>query len=176
MPEQIRYAWGHSSLGGFLAAVSAQGLVAFEFAERGAPAIDALRLRCPDAIVSEDGAGLAATIAALAAVVERPGDDLGLMLDPRGSARERLVWQTLRQIPTGQTTSYGEIAASLGTPREAREIAEACAANAIAVLIPCHRVVKKDGTLSGYRWGVRRKRALLARERTAVDHRSEQHA
>jgi AraC family transcriptional regulator of adaptative response/methylated-DNA-[protein]-cysteine methyltransferase len=168
MPEHIRYAWGHSSLGDFLAAVSARGLVAFEFGEPGAPMIDALRLRCPEAVIEEDNAALSDTLARLAAVVDRPGDDPGLTLDPRGSQHERKVWEMLRQIPVGQTTSYGDIAARLGAPREAREVAEACAANAIAILIPCHRVVKKDGALSGYRWGVRRKRALLAREQTGA--------
>jgi len=168
MAEHIRYAWGDSSLGSFLAAASDHGLVAFEFAERGTSAIEALRLRCPAATVDEDGAGLSGTLARLAAVVERPGDDPDLALDPRGSEQERRVWETLRQIPGGQTTTYGEIAARLGTPREAREVAAACAANALAILIPCHRVVKKGGALSGYRWGVRRKRALLAREQTAA--------
>jgi AraC family transcriptional regulator of adaptative response/methylated-DNA-[protein]-cysteine methyltransferase len=179
MPEHIRYAWGHSSLGGFLAAVSARGLVAFEFGKLGefgelrasmpeASMIASLRLRCPAAIVQEDSAGLSDTLARLAVVVDWPGDDPGLALDPRGSQRERQVWEMLRQIPAGQTTSYGDIATRLGTPRAAREVAEACAANAIAILIPCHRVVKKDGALSGYRWGVRRKRALLTRERTVA--------
>jgi AraC family transcriptional regulator, regulatory protein of adaptative response / methylated-DNA-[protein]-cysteine methyltransferase len=174
MPEYIRYAWGHSSLGDFLAAISARGVVAFEFAERGTAAIDLLRQRCPDATVGEDSVGLSDTLLRLAAVVEHPGDDPGLPLDPRGSAHERRVWDALRRIPAGQTTSYGDIATSLGTPHEAREVAEACAANAIAVLIPCHRVVKKDGTLSGYRWGVRRKRALLTREQAAAGFRLEQ--
>jgi AraC family transcriptional regulator of adaptative response/methylated-DNA-[protein]-cysteine methyltransferase len=168
MPEHIRYAWGHSSLGSFLAAVSERGLVAFEFAERGTPVIDALRMRCPAATVDEDGACLSDTVARLAAVVERPGDDADLVLDPRGSERERQVWETLRRIPVGRTATYGEIAARLGTPREAREVAAACAANALAILIPCHRVVKKGGALSGYRWGVHRKRALLARERAVA--------
>jgi AraC family transcriptional regulator of adaptative response/methylated-DNA-[protein]-cysteine methyltransferase len=156
MPEHIHYAWGHSSLGGYFAAVSACGLVDFEFGEPevsmpGAPIIASLRLRCPAAIVEEDSAGLSDTLARLAVVVNRPGDDPGFALDPRGSQRERQVWGLPRQIPAGQTTSYGDIAARLGTPREAREVAEACAANAIAILIPCHHVVKKDGALSGYR-------------------------
>jgi AraC family transcriptional regulator of adaptative response/methylated-DNA-[protein]-cysteine methyltransferase len=176
MPEHIRYAWGHSSLGGFLAAISVRGLVAFEFGEPGTPLIDALRLRCPAAIANEDSAGLSDALAGLAALVERPGDDPGLTLDPRGSERERQVWQMLRQIPAGQTTCYGDIAARLGTPREAREVAAACAANAVAILIPCHRVVKKGGALSGYRWGVRRKRALLAREQIGAARGLEQGA
>ena len=85
-----------------------------------------------------------------------------------GTEFQRAVWSALCEIPAGRTASYGEIATRLGTPREAREVAEACAANAIAILIPCHRIVKKDGSLSGYRWGFRRKRTLIAREREAA--------
>jgi AraC family transcriptional regulator of adaptative response/methylated-DNA-[protein]-cysteine methyltransferase len=168
MPEIIRYAWGQSSLGRFMAACSDRGLVAFEFAVEHAAPIEALRSRCAGAEVVEDAAGLADTIERLAAVVADPRHDLGLALDMRGSEYEKRVWNALREIPPGQTASYGDIAARLGAPRDSREVAEACAANAIALLVPCHRVVKKDGSLSGYRWGFERKRALLAREGKAV--------
>jgi len=164
MPELIRYAFGHSSLGDFLAATSALGLVAFEFGDRHAALIDALRQRFPEAMVEEDEAGLAEATSQLAAMIDQPNRESPLRLDPRGTDYQKRVWQVLREIPAGQTTTYSAVAAKLGTPRDARETTEAIAANTIAILIPCHRVVKKDGSLSGYRWGVRRKRALLARE------------
>jgi AraC family transcriptional regulator, regulatory protein of adaptative response / methylated-DNA-[protein]-cysteine methyltransferase len=162
--DRIRYAWGESSLGTFLAAVSDDGLVAFEFADRRDGLPDTLRQRLAGSELVEDATGLADTIGKLAAVVDHPGIDPGLALDPRGSDFERRVWSLLREIPAGGTTHYGAIAARLGT-RDAREATEAIAANAIAILIPCHRVIKKDGTISGYRAGVWRKRALPARER-----------
>lgn len=166
MSSTIRYAFGESSLGAFIAATSVRGLVAFEFAERGPSPVRALEDRFADSRVIEDTAGLAATIEKLAEVIAHPDRDPGLALDPRGTDYEMRVWQALRRIPAGRTVSYGEIAAGLGAPREAREVAEACAANSIAILIPCHRVVKKDGSLSGYRWGFKRKRELIAREQT----------
>ncbi len=91
-----------------------------------------------------------------------------LPLDMRGTEFELRVWNALRDIPAGQTVNYGEIAARIGAPREAREVAEACAANTLAVIVPCHRVVKKDGSISGYRWGFKRKRALIEREHRAL--------
>jgi AraC family transcriptional regulator of adaptative response/methylated-DNA-[protein]-cysteine methyltransferase len=96
--------------------------------------------------------------------VEAPAAGLDLPLDIRGTAFQQRVWEALRAIPPGSTIGYAELAARLGLPRGARAIAQACAANAIAVAIPCHRVVRSDGALSGYRWGVERKRALLERE------------
>jgi AraC family transcriptional regulator of adaptative response/methylated-DNA-[protein]-cysteine methyltransferase len=167
MSERIRYTSARSSLGEVLIATSDCGLVAFEFIDQLAPAIDALRHRFPEATVEEDAAGLTTSRDALLGLLDRPACDPGLALDPRGSARQRRVWDALRAIPAGQTASYGEIAARLGMPWDAREVADACAANMLAILIPCHRVVKKDGTLSGYRWGVRRKRTLLMREQQA---------
>ncbi len=168
MSDPIRYAWGTSGLGAFIAAASDHGLVAFEFGDWHTAQLEALQRRCPGAILIEDAAGLAETIAKLAALVEHPERDPGLALDIRGSAFEKRVWDALRDVPAGQTASYGDIAVKLGTPRQAREVAEACAANTLAILIPCHRVVKRDGALSGYRWGAKRKRALLAREQNAT--------
>jgi AraC family transcriptional regulator, regulatory protein of adaptative response / methylated-DNA-[protein]-cysteine methyltransferase len=168
MPEHIRYAPGESSLGEFVAAMSDHGLVALEFADGGVPLIDALHQRFPDAAIEEDRHGLAGTIGQLAGVIDHPERVCDVKLDVRGSDYEKRVWDALCDIPAGRTVSYGDIAQRLGTPRDAREVAEACAANPIAILIPCHRVVKKDGSLSGYRWGFKRKRELLARERNAV--------
>lgn len=170
MTEQIRFTWGTSSLGDFIAAVSDAGLVAFEFADRGGPALDALRESLPEADITEDDAGLADIAARLAALIDHPESDPGIALDPRGSDYQKRVWSLLRRVPAGETTSYGALAAQLGT-RDARDVTEAIASNPIAVLIPCHRVVKKDGSISGYRWGVRRKRALLDRERQAAPFR-----
>jgi AraC family transcriptional regulator of adaptative response/methylated-DNA-[protein]-cysteine methyltransferase len=165
MSDLIRYATGHSSLGDFVMASSARGVVAFEFTSPGVDPADGLRERFADADLVEDATGLAATLAALARLVDHPEEDPGLPLDLRGSDYERKVWDMLRGIPVGATTSYGAIAARMGTPRDARDATTAIAANRIAILVPCHRVLKKDGSLSGYRWGARRKRELLARER-----------
>jgi AraC family transcriptional regulator, regulatory protein of adaptative response / methylated-DNA-[protein]-cysteine methyltransferase len=167
MSETIRYASGQSSLGPFVAACSDRGLVAFEFADSAAAPIEALRTRFPTAHIVEDDTAMAATIERLAAVVDHPDRDPGLVLDLRGSEYEMRVWNALREIPAGRTVTYGDIATKLGAPRDTREVAEACAANTLAILVPCHRVVKKDGALAGYRWGYKRKRALLAREQEA---------
>ena len=170
MPERIRYAWGRSSLGEFIAAVSGRGVVAFEFADGRAAALEALQARLPGAAFEEEREGLAELVDKLATVVDHPGSTSDIVLDPRGSDDQVRVWSLLREIPAGQTTTYGGLAAKLGT-RDARDVTEAVASNGIAILIPCHRVVKKDGSLSGYRWGFRRKRALLERERRATPFR-----
>jgi AraC family transcriptional regulator, regulatory protein of adaptative response / methylated-DNA-[protein]-cysteine methyltransferase len=164
LSDNIRYAWGKSSLGDFISAWSDQGLVVFEFADHGGSALETLRNAFPSAAVAEDVAGLASATAKLAQLVDHPGEDPGIALDLRGSEYEKRVWSLLREIPAGKTVSYGDIAARLGT-RDARDVTTAIAANHIAILIPCHRVVKKDGSLSGYRWGAKRKRTLLERER-----------
>ena len=167
MTETIRYASGTSSLGGFVAAASARGLVMMAF-DSSKAAGDALRRRFPDAEIVEDAEALRGTLDGLARLIEHPEDATALPLDLRGSDFEQQVWQALREIPAGETVSYGGIAARIGAPRLARDVAEACAANPVAVVVPCHRVVKKDGSISGYRWGVRRKRALIEREHQAL--------
>jgi AraC family transcriptional regulator of adaptative response/methylated-DNA-[protein]-cysteine methyltransferase len=103
-------------------------------------------------------------VAKVVALVEQPGHGFDLPLDIRGTAFQQRVWKALRQIPPGSTASYTDIAAKIGMPRAVRAVAQACGANELAVAIPCHRVVRNDGSLSGYRWGVERKRALLERE------------
>jgi AraC family transcriptional regulator, regulatory protein of adaptative response / methylated-DNA-[protein]-cysteine methyltransferase len=105
-----------------------------------------------------------AVVARVVALVEAPGTTLDLPLDVRGTAFQRRVWEALRAIPVGETRSYVEVAAAVGAPTAVRAVARACAANPLAVAIPCHRVVRLDGGLSGYRWGVERKRTLLERE------------
>jgi AraC family transcriptional regulator of adaptative response/methylated-DNA-[protein]-cysteine methyltransferase len=162
--DYLLYAWGKSSLGDFIAARSERGVVAFEFASPGRNAAAELQARFPDVALTEHPAAMAETIAALARLVDHPDQDPQIPLDTRGTDYERKVWELLRQIPPGTTTSYGAIAAQMGT-RDARDETAAIAANTLAILVPCHRVVKKDGSLSGYRWGAKRKRALIERER-----------
>jgi AraC family transcriptional regulator of adaptative response/methylated-DNA-[protein]-cysteine methyltransferase len=159
----IRYALGDSSLGPFVAALSGRGL-AFVAFDAGPAELEG---RFSGADLVEDRAALAETIGKLTAMIDHPESDAGLTLDLQGSDFECRVWNALREIPAGTTATYGEIAARLGVPRQAREVGEACAANRLAVVVPCHRVVKKDGSISGYRWGVRRKRKLLEREHSA---------
>jgi AraC family transcriptional regulator of adaptative response/methylated-DNA-[protein]-cysteine methyltransferase len=159
----IRYAFGDSSLGPFVAALSARGLACVAF-DAGLAELEG---RFPGADLVEDRAALGETIGKLAAMIDHPESDADLTLDLQGSDFECRVWNALREVPVGTTVTYGEIAARLGMPRQAREIGEACAANKLAVVVPCHRVVKKDGSISGYRWGVRRKRKLLEREHSA---------
>lgn len=161
--ETIRYAFGESSLGPFIVAQSERGLAFMAF-DAG---VAELEVRFPEADLVEDRGGLNETIGRLAVLIDHPESDAGFMLDLRGSDFECRVWNALRAVPAGTTATYGEIAARLGAPRQAKEVGEACAANKLAVVVPCHRVVKKDGGISGYRWGVRRKRVLLAREHSA---------
>ena len=167
MHELIRFAWGVSSLGDFVVAISARGIVALEFGEMRGAMEDALRIRFPDAELEQDQEALSGVIEALADVIENPTVGCDLSLDLRGTPDEVKIWQLLRDIPAGQTTSYSVLAAKLGM-RDARDVATAISNNPIAVIVPCHRVIKKDGSISGYRWGVRRKRALLQREQRAV--------
>jgi AraC family transcriptional regulator of adaptative response/methylated-DNA-[protein]-cysteine methyltransferase len=108
-------------------------------------------------------------VATVVGFVEAPALGLALPLDVRGTAFQERVWQALREVPAGATTTYSEIAARIGAPKAVRAVAGACAANRLAVAIPCHRVVRRDGDVSGYRWGVARKRALLAREAAAAE-------
>ena len=167
MQQSIRYAWGDSSLGSFIAASSERGLVMVEFADADGFSMQALQQRFADADLVETPEAMAQTVAELGRLIDHRQVHSELPLDPRGSEFELRVWQALREIPAGQTLSYGAVAARLGAPGMAREVGAACAANTLAVIIPCHRVLKKDGSLSGYRWGVKRKRALLEQEARA---------
>jgi AraC family transcriptional regulator of adaptative response/methylated-DNA-[protein]-cysteine methyltransferase len=115
------------------------------------------------ALVGDDPA-FDALVARVVALVEHPERDAELPLDVRGTAFQERVWQALRAIPAGETRTYAEVAAAIGSPSSVRAVAGACASNRVAVAIPCHRVVRTDGSLSGYRWGIDRKAALLARE------------
>jgi AraC family transcriptional regulator of adaptative response/methylated-DNA-[protein]-cysteine methyltransferase len=159
----IRYCWGKSSLGPFLAAWG-DGIVHFEFVGDKQEALQKLYKQFPDCLVIEDIAGFVALNAQLAHLVDHPDEASNIPLDLRGSDFEKRVWNLLREIPAGTTVGYGDIAAKMGV-RDVREVTAAIAANSVAILVPCHRVIKKDGSISGYRWGVQRKRALLDRER-----------
>jgi AraC family transcriptional regulator, regulatory protein of adaptative response / methylated-DNA-[protein]-cysteine methyltransferase len=165
MTETIRYASGLSSLGEFVVATSARGLVALEFNDGASSPIAGLSRRFPAAKLSEDRPGLGAIVQRASRLIERPAAAAAFALDMRGSGFECEVWSALQEIPPGRTVSYLELACRLGGgPQLARQVGEACAANPLAVVIPCHRVLKKNGSLSGYRWGSWRKRLLLERE------------
>jgi AraC family transcriptional regulator of adaptative response/methylated-DNA-[protein]-cysteine methyltransferase len=127
--------------------------------------LKALRARLPGTEAVDRSSELSEVLEKLVRVIEDPACDPHIPLDLRGTPYEIGVWSMLRSIPAGETTNYGALAARLGT-RDARDITAAIASNPIAVLIPCHRVIKKDGSISGYKWGVNRKRELLAREET----------
>jgi len=163
MREIIELASGTSSLGDFVIALSDKGVVALEFGSDHAAIQQNLRERFPEAEILNDQAGLNSIVQNVSRAIEQPGFDVGVPLDLRGTPYEVEVWTMLRSIPSGETTNYGALAAEFGT-RDAREVTEAIAHNPIAVLVPCHRVIKKDGSISGYRWGVWRKRTLLLRE------------
>jgi AraC family transcriptional regulator of adaptative response/methylated-DNA-[protein]-cysteine methyltransferase len=163
---EIRFALGTCSLGSVLVARSAAGVCAILLGDDPEALRRDLRDRFLGARLIGGDAGFAELVAKVVGLVEAPGIGLDLPLDARGTAFQRRVWQALREIPAGSTASYTEIARRIGEPGAVRAVAGACAANPIAVAIPCHRVVRTDGALSGYRWGVARKRALLERERT----------
>jgi AraC family transcriptional regulator of adaptative response/methylated-DNA-[protein]-cysteine methyltransferase len=162
--EEIRFAIGQCSLGAILVAATRRGLCAILLGDDAETLARDLQDRFPRATLIGDDAGFAQTVALVVGHVEAPGIGLDLPLDIRGTAFQQRVWEALRAIPAGSTASYAEIAARLGKPAAVRAVARACAANTLAVAIPCHRVVRHDGGLSGYRWGVARKQALLERE------------
>jgi AraC family transcriptional regulator, regulatory protein of adaptative response / methylated-DNA-[protein]-cysteine methyltransferase len=162
--EVIRHATLQSPLGLVLVAVSARGICAILFGENAEALQRDLRQRFPAAVLKRDATRLAEAVAQIGALIEAPATGSGLPLDARGTPFQRRVWQALREIEAGRTASYAQVAARIGAPRSARAVAQACAANPLAVAIPCHRVVRSGGALSGYRWGVERKRALLQRE------------
>jgi AraC family transcriptional regulator, regulatory protein of adaptative response / methylated-DNA-[protein]-cysteine methyltransferase len=160
----IRFALGECSLGSVLVAATEAGICAILLGDSRAALLRDLEDRFPQAELVGGGEALAPVVADVVGFIEAPAQGLDLPLDPCGTAFQRRVWQALREIPAGSTASYSEIAEHIGAPGEAYAVGEACAANMIAVAVPCHRVVRKDGTLAGYRWGFRRKRALLKRE------------
>ena len=161
----IRFAVGECSLGSILVAASDRGVCAIQFGGEPEALIRKLQDRFPKAQLIGADEDFERVVAKVVAFVEVPAQGLDLPLDVRGTAFQQRVWQALREIPSGSTMSYAGIAERIGQPRAVRAVAQACAANELAVAIPCHRVVRKDGEISGYRWGVERKSALLDREK-----------
>lgn len=160
----IRFAVGECSLGSILVAATGKGVCAILLGDDPETLVRELQDRFPKARMIGGDKGFEGLVAKVVGFVEAPALGLDLPLDLRGTAFQQRVWQALRRIPAGTTTTYTKLAARIGAPKAVRAVARACASNAIAVAIPCHRVVRMDGTLAGYRWGVQRKRALLARE------------
>ena len=161
---RIVFALGQCALGAILVACSARGVCAIALGDDPAVLLRELQDRFPRAELVGGDARFEALVARVVGFIERPAIGLDLPLDVRGTAFQQQVWEALRRIPPGRTASYAEIARAIGAPAAARAVAQACAGNPLALAIPCHRVVRSDGALSGYRWGVERKRALLARE------------
>jgi AraC family transcriptional regulator of adaptative response/methylated-DNA-[protein]-cysteine methyltransferase len=165
--EEIRFAIGQSSLGAILVASSAKGVVAILIADDPDELSRDLQDRFPKARLVGGDRDYEALVARVVGLVEAPTLGLDLPLDVRGTAFQQRVWQALQNIPLGKTASYADIAVQIGLPKAVRAVAGACAANNVAVAIPCHRVVRSDGSLSGYAWGVERKRRLLQAEAAA---------
>ncbi len=164
--EIIRFAIGDCSLGAFIVAASEKGVCCIMLDDDPEFLIRELQNRFRHAELVGADRDFEDLVAKVVALVEMPKAATDLPLDIRGTAFQQRVWQALREIPAGTTLSYSEVAEKIGSPKSVRAVAGACAANHIAVVIPCHRVVRNDGSLSGYRWGVERKRCLLDREST----------
>ena len=160
----IIYGTGRCSLGQVLVGRTDRGLCAVMLGDDASRLIDDLRSRFPRARLLSGDQNFRDTIAAVIRLVDRPAEATDLPLDLHGTLFQQRVWQALRAIPAGATVTYGELARRLGAPAAVRAVAQACGANPVAVAVPCHRVVARDGALTGYRWGIERKRALLERE------------
>lgn len=160
----IRFAVGECSLGSILVAATERGVCAIMLGDDPDVLARDLQDRFPRARLVGGDREFERLVAGVVGFVERPALGLDLPLDVRGTAFQQRVWQALRELPAGSTATYAQIAARIGAPKAVRAVARACASNAIAVAIPCHRVVRRDGALAGYRWGVERKRRLLERE------------
>jgi AraC family transcriptional regulator of adaptative response/methylated-DNA-[protein]-cysteine methyltransferase len=164
----VRFAVGQCSLGAILVAATDKGVCAILLGDEPEALVRDLQDRFPKAELIGGDKRFEQWVAQVVGLVEAPQVGLDLPLDVRGTAFQQRVWQALREIPPGRTASYADIAERIGQPKSVRAVAQACGANPLAVAIPCHRVVRRDGGLSGYRWGVERKRALLAREGAEV--------
>ena len=163
----VFFAIGECSLGSILVAQSTKGVCAILLGDDPAFLVRDLQDRFPKANLIGNEPGYEDLVSKVVGLIEEPGIGFDLPLDIRGTAFQRRVWKALQEIPPGSTVSYSDIANKIGVPKAVRAVAQACGANTLAVAIPCHRVVRNDGSLSGYRWGVERKRALLEREALA---------
>jgi AraC family transcriptional regulator of adaptative response/methylated-DNA-[protein]-cysteine methyltransferase len=162
--ETIRTAFADCPFGRLLVGATETGVCFIGFAEPDDALMGDLHRRFPRARIVTDDAALAGMVQAVLAFLEEPKQALDLPLDLRGTAFQQRVWQTLCQIPPGETRTYAELAAMVGNPAAIRAVARSCATNPVSLAVPCHRVIGSDGGLTGYRWGVARKRALLERE------------
>ena len=162
--NDIRFAVGECSLGSILVARSDRGICAILIGDEPDALARDLQDRFPKGRLTGGEPGFEDWVAKVVGFIDDPAIGIDLPLDIRGTAFQQRVWQALGDIPVGSTASYADIAAKIGLPKAVRAVAQACGANALAVAIPCHRVVRNDGALSGYRWGVERKRALLEKE------------
>jgi len=165
--EEIKFAVGETSLGAILVASSRKGVASILLGDDPDELVRNLQDRFPKAHLIGADRDYEALVARVVGFIEAPRIGLDLPLDVRGTAFQQRVWQALREIPVGETVCYAEIARRIGAPQAARAVAGACAANNLAVAIPCHRVVRNDGSLSGYAWGVDRKRELIRKEAAA---------
>ena len=163
----IRFAVGECSLGSVLVAASDKGVCAISLGDDPEALVHDLQDQFPKAQLIGGDDEIEQMVARVVGFIEAPKTGLDLPLDVRGTAFQQKVWRALREIPAGSTVSYTEIAERIGAPKAVRAVAQACASNQLAIAIPCHRVLRHDGNLSGYRWGVQRKSALLAREAVA---------
>jgi AraC family transcriptional regulator of adaptative response/methylated-DNA-[protein]-cysteine methyltransferase len=166
----VRFAVGECSLGAILVAATDRGICAIELGDDPEALVRELQDRFHAAELLGGDSDFDALVARVVGLVEHPARGDELPIDVRGTAFQERVWQALRAIPAGETRTYADIARAIGAPSSVRAVAGACAANHVAVAIPCHRVVRTDGSLSGYRWGVERKAVLLAREGAAAPH------
>lgn len=166
--ERIRFGVATCELGWVLAAATDRGLCAIELGDDPAVLEAGLRARFSRAQIVRDP-DFGRWMERIVAFLNTPQQGLSLPLDLQGTAFQRRVWAALREVPAGETVSYAELAARIGAPSAVRAVAGACAANRLAVAIPCHRVVRKNGDLSGYRWGIERRRRLLEKERSLGD-------
>jgi AraC family transcriptional regulator of adaptative response/methylated-DNA-[protein]-cysteine methyltransferase len=160
----LHYAIGQCSLGRILVARSERGVCAIFLDDDPEALTRELADRFPQATLVRRDDELAQSVAEVTGLVETPRKPLELLLDLRGTVFQQRVWQALREIPAGTTTTYAEVARRIGAPKSVRAVAHACATNPVALVVPCHRVLRRDGALAGYRWGLDRKRILLERE------------
>src|SRR5580658_3704359 len=167
--EVIRTASADCTFGRLLVGTTDKGVCFIGFAEPDDALMSDLRRRFPRARIVSDNGGLEETVHAVLAFLEEPKQSLDLPLDLRGTAFQQRVWRTLCQIPLGETRTYGDVARMIANPKAVRAVARSCAVNPVALAVPCHRVIGQDGSLTGYRWGVRRKKVLLQQERAAAE-------
>jgi AraC family transcriptional regulator, regulatory protein of adaptative response / methylated-DNA-[protein]-cysteine methyltransferase len=166
--ETIRFTCVKTALGWALVAATTRGICMTALGDDKAPLEADLRRRFPAALIWPADSQLSSWAERIVRFVTDPREQIDLPLDIRGTAFQARVWKALQKVPPGKTATYTEIAAALGQPKAVRAVAAACAANKLALLVPCHRIVRRDGDLAGYRWGVERKRRLLAAEQATA--------